>query len=87
MSNYLDDIMAYLKDDQCKDSKCAICFALMVARRKKKRQRSRMKQVNPSKASTDGQTNIHHILNSLELPYFANSSLSPLLLFKCGKEV
>lgn len=37
LSNYLDDIMAYLKEDQCKDSKFVICFALMVVRRKKKR--------------------------------------------------
>lgn len=35
-SEYLDDIMACLEEDQFEDSKCAICFVPMVERRRRK---------------------------------------------------
>lgn len=36
ISDYLEDIMACLKEDQREDSKCSSCLALMVRKKKKK---------------------------------------------------
>lgn len=47
-SEYLDDIMACLEDEQCEGSKCVGYFLFMVARRKKKKQKPRMKQADLS---------------------------------------
>lgn len=73
---YLEDIMAWLEEDQYEDSKSGSCFALIMVRRKKKRQKSKIKHAELSKASTDAHVLAHHLLNCFELPCSYDCSLS-----------
>lgn len=75
-SDYFDDIMACLEEDQYENSKCASCFVLMATKRKKKRQKSMIKLGDLIKSSNDDQANTHHLPNSHELLCSADSSES-----------